>query len=331
MRLVAVLILLLVVSGCMMETELRPTDVKLKWLHQAQFAGNYVAVEKGFYADEGFDVTLDPFDFEQFPIAAVEQREYDFGITGADELILARANGKAQHVRAIAVIYKINPVCLYTLKESGILTPQDLLGKTVGIEKAEDGTDINVGILYRAMLAKLDLPAEEITEVRIGYDATELLAGETDVSSGYIINEPYGVIAAGKEVETILLADYGIHAYADVLIAHEALIDESPEMVASFVRATLKGWQYAIEHEEESVDIVLQYTPESTREHQLYMLRHSIPLIHTGDSKLGVMEPNEWDHLETILYEQGLLQDRFDVTTLYTMEPVNAAYASWRD
>ena len=125
-------------------------NVKLKWVHQAQFAGNYIAIEKGFYEDEGIKVNLIPFSFEDPTLKSVADGEATFGITGADELILARARGLP--LKAFAVIYKINPVCAYSLKDSGITKPQDFIGKTVGIERASDGTDINVGILYKAMM-----------------------------------------------------------------------------------------------------------------------------------------------------------------------------------
>ena len=197
------LMLALLISGCVEEEseELQKITVRLKWLHQAQFAGNYVANEKGFYEKHGIEITeLLPFDFVNWPIDKVENKEVDFGITGGDELVLAKILGKADHTKAIAVIFKTNPVCLYSLKESDITKPQDFVGKTVGIERAADGKDINVGILYKAMMAKLGINISDVNEITIGYDATELLAGTTDVSSGYVINEPHQAIEAGKKL-----------------------------------------------------------------------------------------------------------------------------------
>ncbi len=106
-------------------------NLKLKWLHQAQFAGNYVAKEKGFYKDQGINLNIIPFSFEDPVIKSVSEGRDVFGITGADELVLARSKGIP--IKAIAVIYKINPVAAYSLKTSGITKPQDFIGKTVGI------------------------------------------------------------------------------------------------------------------------------------------------------------------------------------------------------
>jgi ABC-type nitrate/sulfonate/bicarbonate transport system substrate-binding protein len=294
-------------------------SLKLKWLHQAQFAGNYVAVEKGFYAENGLKVNLVPFSFESPAIDAVVKGDAMFGITGADELVLARANNIP--IKAIAVIYKTNPVVAYALKKSGITKPQDFIGKTVGLEKG-----LNVEYLYSAMMGKLKIDRSKIKEVAIGYDATELLTGKTDVSTGYIINEPNLAIEAGQEVNTILVADYGVNMYADVLFAREDTIQTQPELVERFLRATLDGWQYAIEHEEEAVSMVLKYASSSTSIHQAHMLKSSIPLIHNGDFPLGWMEDNKWKEAEDILLEQKILKNPIIINDAYTMQFLNSIY-----
>lgn len=306
------------ISGCNAPEQQKAT-VKLKWLHQAQFAGNYVAEEKGFYRQEGLDVELVQFSFEKPTIDAVANGEADFGITGADELLLARAKGIP--IKAIAVIYRINPVCAYSLKESGITKPQDFIGKKVGLEK---GT--NVDILYYAMMKRLGIDRGRIKEIAIGYDATELLNGSTDVSTGYIINEPHQAIEAGYGVNTMLMADYGAGIYADVLFATEDTLKNRPEFVEGFLRATLRGWQYAIENEEEAVDIDLKYAKGKTRSHELYMLRQSAPLIHTGDMRIGEMEKEAWEQTKSVLREQGLLKEDIGIESAYTSEFTSRAY-----
>ncbi len=299
--------------------ELKEVTVKLKWLHQAQFAGIYTAIEKEFYKKEGLRINLIPFSFEKPTIQSVVNNEADFGITGADELILARAKGFP--LKAIAVIYKINPVCAYALKESGIKTPYDFIGKTIGLER---GT--NVDLLYFAMMKKLKIDRKKIKEISIRYDASELIKGITDVSTGYIINEPHQAIEAGYEVNTILMADYGINIYADVLFTRDELIDQQPKLVEKFLRATLKGWQYAIEHELEAVNHTLKYSTDTTLSHQLYMLTTSIPLIHTGDNPLGMMKKEEWEKVQNLLIEQNLLKDPIDIEQVFTLEFLEKIY-----
>ena len=167
-------------QGCIDEKTqeaLTSVPVKLKWVHQAQFAGQYMAKEKGLYEDEGLNVTLEEFTFENPSLDSVIDGSALFGITGADELLIKIQKGHS--LKTIAVIYQINPVCAYSLSESNITKPQDFIGKTIGIERALDGTDINVGILYYAMMAKQGINRSQVNEITIGYDATELLVGQT--------------------------------------------------------------------------------------------------------------------------------------------------------
>lgn len=317
------LVFLVLIAGCAeKKQELEPVTLKLKWLHQAQFAGNYAAKDKGFYKEAGLDVDIQEFSYENPTIDAVALGEADFGITGADELMIARSEGKK--LKALAVIYKVNPVCAYSLKESNISKPHDLIGKTVGIERAADGTDINIGILYYAMMARLGIDRSLIDEITIGYDASELLEGKTDVSTGYIINEPYQAIEAGHEVNIILMAEYGVNIYADVLFTTDEMIEKKPQTVKRFVKATLEGWHYAIENIDEAVDITLRYAPEKTKNHEYYMLSESIPLIHTGKGRVGMMDEREWQKVKDILHEHGILKNPVDINDAFTVEFISS-------
>jgi ABC-type nitrate/sulfonate/bicarbonate transport system substrate-binding protein len=287
--------------GCTSQKE--QVDVRLKWLHQAQFAGMYVAKEKGFYEDVGIDVALEQFNYGDSQIDEVAGGEKDFGITGADELLIAREKGAK--VKAVAVIYKKNPVVLYSLKSSGILTPKDLVGKRVGIEKG-----INVEYVYRTMLSNLEIDSSSIIEVEIGYDDSELVSGDVDVSTGYVINEPQLAIEKGYELNYIFPSDYGVNMYADVLIASEDMIEENPGLVRRFVFATLKGWEYAIENEEEAVQAVLIYA-DSSYLHQKNMLASSYPLIISGNEGIGIMEEESWYNTYEFLKANGMLTGEY--------------------
>lgn len=314
-RILAVTVLAMVLlAACQPREVERPPDqvtVKLKWVHQAQFAGMYAAVEKGFYQAQNLKVNLIPFSIEEPTIDAVVGGEADFGITGANEIIEARAQGLP--VIAFAVIYKTNPLCAYSLKESGITQPQDFIGKTVGLEPGDPK------LSYPIMINKLGIDRSKINEIQIGYDATELIEGKTDVSTGYVINEPHQAIEAGYEVNTILFANYGVNTYADVLFATEYTLNSNPELVERFLSATLEGWQYAIQNEEQAVDIVLKYATDRTMSHEAYMLRQSIPLIHTGRSPIGWMEKERWAYTHDILLEAGVIEKEIDIDEAFTM------------
>ncbi|MFC1655822.1 ABC transporter substrate-binding protein [Patescibacteria group bacterium] len=310
------IVLILLFSGCgnnVKSNELEDTVVKLKWKHQAQFAGNYVAKDKGFYADEGLNVELVQYSDEEPTIDAVVDGDADLGITSAEELVLARSKGVP--LVAFAVIYQTTPDCFYALKESGIKKPQDFVGKRVGLRR---GPEAN--ILYNVMMSELDIDRTQIEEVEVGYDNTELVNGEVDATVCYIINEPLLLEELGYEVNTILMADYGASMYGDVLFATEDTINNNPELVESFLKATIEGWNYAIDNKDEATDITLNYAINSTKEHQRNMLENAIPLIHMDGKITGCMEKSGWDEVQRILIEQGVLKNEININNAYTLE-----------
>jgi len=318
---VAIILVTGMVAGCGPQEGKEPPDqitVRLKWLHQAQFAGLYAASEKGFYAEENLEVTLVPYTYEEQPIDMVIEGKSEFGIAGGNLIIQARADGLP--VTAIGVIYQKNPLCCYSLKESGITKPQDFAGKTIGLKPGENTQS------YHVMLEKLGLDRNQMSEVQIGYGVDELIGGITDVSTGFSVNEPHRVIEAGHDVNVILFADYGVDVYADTLFTSEEIINSAPELVERFLRATIRGWRYAIENEEEIVDITLEYVTDSTRSHEEYMLEQSIPLIHTGTSPIGWMEKEKWQYGQDILLQTGSMEKEIDIDEAFTMQFLNKIY-----
>ncbi len=294
-------------------------SLRLKWVHQAQFAGNYVAVQKGFYKDQGLNVDLQAVNLEENTIQAVAAGRVDFGISGADDVILARAKGIP--VKAIAVIYKVNPAAVVSLQGKNILEPRNLIGKKIGIQ-----TGNPIEYLYNVMMEGNGVKLSEVKKVAIGYDASEIINGKVDAIVGYITNEPDMIFQAGKKSDVFLMANYGVNMYGDVLFTSDKLIKSKPDLVERFLRATLSGWQYAIDHEEEAVDMTLKYAKDSKRSHEKYMLSSSIPLIHTGSNKLGVMDPTAISQMQDLLFKQKLLVKKINVADAYTLQFLNNIY-----
>jgi len=292
---------------------LQKVTLNLSWVHQAEFSGNYVAREKGFYRKNGLDVDIIPFDFKSSVAESVTSGDFNFGVMGADQLLVAREKGFP--LKAIAVIYKTNPAVVFSLKSNNILQPKDLIGKTIGIEKGS-----NTEYLYSAMMNKLNIDRKQIKEVEIGYEAKELLLGEIDASTGYIINEPNLVKEAGQDTNIILMSDYGVNIYGDVIFTTENLIKNNPDLVRRFLDATLEGWQYSIENQEEATDIVLKYAVNNTREHQFSMLKDSIPLISDGVSFLGWMDKEQWQLVQDILLGQDIISKPIYINDVFTVE-----------
>ena len=300
-------------------TALVPITVRLKWLHQSQFAGNYVADQKGYYRDEGLAVTLKSFDLTHYPIDEVVSGNEDFGVAGADELLVAREKG--ERVKALAVIYQDSPVVAYALASSGITKPTDFIGKKLGMEQVS-----NVQIGVHAMLAAQGIDyTKSVTEIPIGYDAGPVLSHTVDIGTGYVTNEPIQAEEAGQHVNIIAPYSYGVKTYADVLFTSEDMIAKHPDVVAGFVRATLKGWEYAVTHIDEAANLTLLYKDPNNNAlnfaHQKALLTRSIPFIKPNAGReVGSMSFEDWQRTYQLLRDYKLLTKDSDVTQAYTRE-----------
>ncbi len=296
---------------------LTPITVQLRWTHQAQFAGFYAADANGYYAAEGIAVKFieggPNIDIPQPVIEGAAQ----FGIVNAETLILARAENKP--VCALATIYRRSPAVFFALAESGIKRPQDFIGKKVRVTTTTEA-------MLRAMMQRVGIAPSQYTEVKIADILAPLYAGEIDVTSGFITNEVIRARNAGYQLNLIYPDDYGIHFYADTLFTTDALMASDPDLVRRFLRATLKGWTYAVENPTQVAPIVLHYNPKADTTHETAFMTASIPLVNTGEDHIGWMKPEIWAGMEKTLREQDVLTRPVDVTQVYTMQFLKEIY-----
>ena len=288
----------------------KSVSLRLKWLDQAQFAGFYVAKSEGLYKGKGLNVTINPGGPEVSPIQMVVSKVDNFGITGADQMILAREKGLP--VVALAVIYKDSPVAIGSLKNKNITTPNDLLGKKVGLIYGRDEETI-----YRALLVKEKINPKRINEVALLAGLSQLTTGAIDAQILYEINEPILLEQQGLEVNLIKPRDYGINFYADVLFTTEDVVKENPEEVKSFVQASIQGWKLTFDQPDKAIDTVLAVSSSLDRNHQTKFLELSKPLI-TGQGEVGYSDKKVWEEMQQILLEQGLLKSPVDLNRVFT-------------
>jgi len=316
------IILLVLVSGLLgacnqaAAPEADEVSVRLKWLHQTQFAGIYMADQEGYYADENLKVKIDPVDLDnQVTLNNVLAGDNDIAIGAAEEMIIARSEGKP--VKAVAVIFRLNPLVYVSLAEANIQSPKDLIGKTVALSPGQ-GT-----YLYEAMMGQLNIDRSQINEV----DATTFDVFEcwetAYACAHYATNGLARANYEGVDATAIWPNDYGVPFYADVIFSTDEFIAQHPDVVERFVRATLKGWQKAIEDPELAAEAALKYDAELDKGFQLEAMKISIPLIDTGQDTIGFMRPEVWQEMHDILLEQGLIDAPVDLSKVYTNEFVS--------
>src|ERR1700691_665199 len=284
--------------------------VRLKWFNQAQFAGFYVAQDKGFYKAAGLDVNVQPGGPDFPAIQMVAGGNEQFGVTGADQILIARSKGVP--VVALAVIYRRNPFVLFSLAKSGIRTPADFVGKNVGVKIGG-----NEELIYRAVLASAGVDKSRLTQMPVQIDMTPLLTGTVDVWPGYLINEVLAAKEKGFDVNVIYPAEYGIDLYADTLFTTEKMLKEKPDVVRNFVAATLKGWEAAVSAPEEAAKITIRYGDKLTYDHELAMVKASVPLLKPDGKPLGYMDEAGWSSAQKLLLGAGFQKQSINVAEAF--------------
>jgi NitT/TauT family transport system substrate-binding protein len=286
--------------------------VRLKWFNQAQFAGFYVAQQNGYYKAAGLDVNIQPGGPDFPAVQMVTGGNEQFGVTGADQILIARSKGVP--VVALAVIYRRNPFVLFSLAKSGIKTPADFAGKTIGVKIGG-----NEELIYRAVLAKAGIDTTKLTEMPVKFDITPLLTGTVDVWPGYLINEVLAAKEKGFDVNVIYPADFGIDLYADTLFTTEKMLKEKPEVVRNFVAATLKGWDAAIAAPEDAAKITVKFGGDKlTYDHELAMMKASLPLLKPDNKPVGFMDAAGWDAAQKLLLGAGFQKQPVNVAEAFT-------------
>jgi NitT/TauT family transport system substrate-binding protein len=316
---IAIAIAVIAISWSSFVPAKRPTGphdkvtVRLKWLHQAQFAGFYTAKEKGFYKANNIDATLEPGGVDFPAVQTVSSGSDDFGVTGADQILLARQKGVP--IVALAVIYRKSPFCYFSLKKSGVTKPRDFVGKNIAVKLGG-----NEELTYRAMMKNAGIDTKEVKEIPVKYDMTPLFTGQVMAWPGYSINEPLVAQEQGYDVNFIWPSDYGVALYADTLFTTEDLIRTRPDLVKRFVEATLKGWEYAIAHQHEAVTFTLKQSDKLKQRHESAMLRASVELLKPDEEPIGWMDESRWEEMQSLLLDQGLMKNRIDVAKAFTTQ-----------
>jgi len=280
-----------------------PIVLQLKWYHQFQFAGFYAAEAKGFYEAEGVKVEIREGSPKRPAIQEVLSGRADFGV--ADEaVLLARLQG--QPVVACAVIFQHSPFIVMARADSGIRKPSDLSGRSVMVGPLEGTAQ------FQAMLKHEGIPLGAVKQQPHTWNTQDLIEKRVDAITAYSTVEPTQLRQAGVEPAVIHVADYGVDFYGDTLFTTEAMVDKDRGRVAAFIRATRRGWEYAMEHQEEMIDLIMK-KPEVKqrglkRENLEIEAREMRSLILPDLVDVGHMNLGRWERMEQIFQETGLIR-----------------------
>jgi len=231
--------------------DLGPVSLQLSWIKNAEFAGEYFADTNGHYTDVGFsDVTMDP---GPGPIETlVASGEVDFGLSNAVSTAQVIAEEDAP-LKIIGTKFQKNPFTILSMADGGnIATPQDLVGKKIGVQAGGNET------LFDALLEVNGIDPASVEKVPVEYDPAPLIDGEVDGFLAYITNESITVESAGYAVTNLPFADNGLPFVAESIITTEQMIAEEPEKVKAFLEAEILGWQDYLRDPEEGARLAVE-------------------------------------------------------------------------
>ena len=283
--------------------------LQLKWVTQAQFAGYYVAKDKGFYDEVDLDVTIQPGGPDIAPPQVIAGGGADVIIEWMPAALASRERGVP--LVNIAQIFDRSGMMLTCLKETGIETPQDFPGHTLGVWFF--GNEYP----FLSWMSQLGIPTrggeDGVTVLKQGFNVDPLLQKQADCISTMTYNEYWQVIDAGLTPEDLVVFPYedqGVATLEDGLYVRElSLADEAMvDKLARFLQASIKGWEYAAEHPDEAADIVLEYdeTGAQTEKHQRRMMGEINKLVGSGgDQGIGYLDPADYERTVEVLLGGG--------------------------
>jgi PAS domain S-box-containing protein len=280
-------------------------SLQLAWKHQFQFAGYYAARHKGYYHRAGLDVSIVEGGVGKFAREEVLSGRAQYGVAGA-ELLLHRKDGDPFVV--LAPVFQHSPSVLLVRKDSGIINLQGLIGKKVMLLPGNKDADILVAFLNEG------ISPDKYQRLDQSYNLEDLIKKRIDAVSAYVTNEPWHMRQKGVAPMVISPMVYGVDFYSDCLFTTEKEIEHHPNRVEQFLQASLLGWEYAMDHPQEIIDLLVgQYRVNKTKEHLQYEAREIRKIMMPDFVQIGHMNPGRWQHIKQTYEKLGLIDADFSL------------------
>jgi len=286
-------------------TDNEKVTLQLKWKHQFQFAGFYMAHEKGFYDEAGLDVEIKEIQAGKTIVDELIHHNADYAVVD-NSVLLARAKGAP--IKILAAIFQYAPLALIVRDEPAIQTLADLKGKRIMMTSG-----LNADIT--AALNTVGISAKDFIRQDMSFDINDLVNGNTDAFSSYITDQPYQLDLLGVKYRIFHPKDQGIEFYGDLLITTENEVSKHPERVEAFKTQSMRGWKYALEHIDETIDIILaKYNSQNlSRKQLMFEARKTKEMISSNVIQIGYMSTPRWEHITDLYIKQGLLPKGFSI------------------
>ncbi len=276
-------------------------SIQLKWKHGFQFAGYYAALEKGYYRDEGLDVTLKEIDFNRNFIRDVVNGESEYGVSDSSLVVYRSQNTP---VVLISQIFQHSPLVFISHRDSKITTPYEIVGKKVAFSiKGTGGAPFNA-LIVKTIGSFNDINISDFTSYQ------DFINKKFDVTSAYSTSQPYWLKKQGIDINIIDPKSYGIDFYGDNFFTSEKELKKYPKRVAKMKRATLKGWEYALNHQDEIIDVILKkYAPKKDKKALKFEARGTYQMIMPDLEELGSCRQEKYRQVIKTYHQLGIVKN----------------------
>jgi NitT/TauT family transport system substrate-binding protein len=259
--------------------------VKYDWLMSNGQIGDIVALDQKFYEEEGLAVEFSPGGPNSATVPPVVTGEAALGqFSDSAQLLLARASGVP--VKIIACGYRMAPFAFYSLPKAPIRTVQDMIGKRIGIQPT-------ARFVLDAILSKNKIDPSQMTITNIGFDMMPLVADQVDAVTGWITNTQ-ALSVIGPDRIDLMMGDTGLPSYANVYFATDDAVANNADVLARFIRAAAKGWDWTHQNPQEAVAIAVAAYPQMDKEVELATIDRVLSLSFdaaTAKDGWGAFEP----------------------------------------
>jgi NitT/TauT family transport system substrate-binding protein len=301
----------------------QPIEMQLGWIGGGNQLGEVAALQLGYFAEEGLDLSIVPGGPNNDGVASVASGRSAVGqVSSSPSLMLAVSQGLP--VRCFAVSAQTHPYAFFSLAKNPVHTPADLKGKKVGIQ----ATGL---VLLRALLAKNGMDIKDVQVVTIGSDMMPLMTGQVDVVTGWLTNTT-ALKVLGPDHVALRLWDAGVQLYANPYYATPDTISGHADLLARFMRASARGWGFAYANSGKAVDLLVKQYPNLVAADERAAADVMLDCTfdqHTKSGGYGTMDKAVWQSQIDLYAQLGQFTRRTPtVDEVMTMDILNATAAA---
>jgi ABC-type nitrate/sulfonate/bicarbonate transport system substrate-binding protein len=268
------------------------------------FVAVYVADAEGFFADEGLDVSIQHSSGQDEHVRLLLAKDIEFTTGTAAQAL--RRNVDGNPVQAVALFGQRGDQGFVAAADSGIDAPEDFAGRSVGFKAGVVPAELH------ALLATAGLTVDDVNLQGVGFDPRIFIEGEVDVFPVFLSNEPDTIRRAGLDINVFDPHDYGVPTLGVTYLAHSDLVEEDPELVERFLRATMRAVAWIEDHIDESVEVTLTFAEGADPEHQRFLLETDLANAQRDDG-IGRASRGQWEALAGVLQQYGVIEPDADI------------------